>query len=65
MFFATVRTGLAAAYLPARGATRSIPSRWNTCARIIMNHPDIRPETEERADPAIEWRLWRDVVPRR
>ena len=28
--------------------------RWNTCARIIMNHSDIRPEAEERADPAIE-----------
>ena len=28
--------------------------RWNTCARIIMNNPNIRPEAEERADPAIE-----------
>ena len=28
--------------------------RWNTCARIIMNNPDIRAETEECADPAIE-----------
>jgi len=28
--------------------------RWNTCARIIMNNSEIRPEDEERADPAIE-----------
>ena len=28
--------------------------RWNTCARIIMNHPDIEREVEDRADPALE-----------
>jgi hypothetical protein len=29
--------------------------RWNTCARVIMQNPDIRPAPEK--EPAQEWEL--------
>jgi len=28
--------------------------RWNTCARILMSRPDLRPEPEERYEPPLE-----------
>ncbi len=28
--------------------------RWNSCARVIMNSHDIRPEPEEEAEPVLE-----------
>jgi len=28
--------------------------RWNTCARLIMRHPDLRPSQEERFEPFLE-----------
>lgn len=28
--------------------------RWNTCARILMAHPHLRPQPEERYDPPLE-----------
>ena len=27
--------------------------RWNTCARLLMRHPHIRPEPEERSEPPL------------
>lgn len=28
--------------------------RWNTCARILIAHPHLRPEPEERHEPPLE-----------
>jgi hypothetical protein len=28
--------------------------RWNTCARVIMKHPELRPATEDRSALALE-----------
>jgi hypothetical protein len=28
--------------------------RWNTCARILMSHPEIKPETEHRSPQFLE-----------
>lgn len=28
--------------------------RWNTCARILMNHPELVPDSEERFRPWLE-----------
>ena len=28
--------------------------RWNTCARIIMNHPELEPQPEDQYEPYLE-----------
>ena len=28
--------------------------RWNTCARILMSHPHLKPEPEDRSEPPFE-----------
>jgi tetratricopeptide (TPR) repeat protein len=28
--------------------------RWNTCARILMSHPQLVPEPEDRSEPPLE-----------
>lgn len=28
--------------------------RWNTCARTLMRHPELRPQPEERLEPVLD-----------
>ena len=28
--------------------------RWNTCARTLMRHPELRPQAEERLEPVLD-----------
>jgi hypothetical protein len=28
--------------------------RWNTCARILMRNPELRPRREDRFEPVLE-----------
>ena len=28
--------------------------RWNTCARMLMRHPELRPQPEERLEPVLD-----------
>jgi hypothetical protein len=28
--------------------------RWNTCARTLMRHTDLRPQPQERLEPVLD-----------
>ncbi len=28
--------------------------RWNTCARMLMRHPELRPTPEDKSEPYLE-----------